>query len=48
MRFGGKKALDFSGFMASKYDVPTENLFRNFLILPFDQFQAATLVLDPT
>ena len=48
MRFGGKKALDFSVFMASKYDVSTENLLRNFLILTFDIFQAATLVPDPT
>lgn len=43
-----RKALDFSVFMASKYDVPTENLLRNFLIFPFDKFQAATLVPDPT
>jgi hypothetical protein len=48
VRFGGKKALDFSGFMASKCDVPTESLLRNVLTLPFDKFQAATLVLDPT
>lgn len=40
------KAFDYSVFMASKYDAPTEII--KFLTLPFENFQAATLVLGPT
>lgn len=39
-----KKNKSICSFMASKYDAPTENLLRDFLILPFEIFQAATLV----